>query len=148
MEYFLYGYKPIITCIILVTLLQGLKSKGYYETNFITYIKNTIKSLKNNIILSLGIIITNTLMVVILCKCEDFIFNLEGLLGFIVLLIGGVYSIISGIGVPVFMVSMSKSKTDKVFYKEHEKHLEKQREKARRESEEYLKEQRKREKEL
>ena len=35
MEYFLYGYKPIITCIILVTLLQGLKSKGYYEANFI-----------------------------------------------------------------------------------------------------------------
>lgn len=148
MGYFLYGYKPIITCIILVTLLQGLKSKGYYEANFITYIKNTIKSLKNNIILSLGIIITNTLMVVILCKCEDLIFNLEGLLGFIVLLIGGVYSIISGIGVPVFMVSMSKSKTDKVFYKEREKHLEKQMEKARRESEEYLKEQRKRKEEL
>lgn len=137
----LYYGISIMVCIILVTLLQGLKSKKDYKINFTSYIKNTIKSLINNVFFSLGIIIANYLVSSIMFEYYDILLGMEPLVAFISALIGLVLIFISLIGVPIFIIFKSSYKTDKVFYKEHQESLNKQREKK-------LQEQREREDKL
>lgn len=126
---FLYYSIQIIICIILVTLLQSVKSKIEYKSNFILYIKNTMKSLINNVFISQVIITINFFMMDIMDTYVDKILDIKGLVGDIFTLISLVPAIIIVLVVPIFIIYRSVKKTDKVFYKAYKKYLDRQREK-------------------